>query len=115
MSDWNYYTAKGQMWFSYKDKNIETCVQDFDSFEKDMNEKHYPIYDLMSGEDFYRCVDGGGFIDYDGSLAEVFVDGYSSNLGLRHRGLNQGKFMVDGKTWLKICKAYKVEVNWANK
>ncbi len=69
----------------------------------------------MSGKDFYECVNDGGFIDYDGSLADVFVDGYASNLGLSHRGLHQGDFMVDGITFQRICQSHNVEVNWANK
>ena len=80
----------------------------FNWFEKN-------IYFLMSGEEFFNSVDSGIIIDYDGSLAEVFVDGFISNLGLCHKGLKQGKFLVDGKTWLSICKNHKVEVNWANK
>lgn len=74
-----------------------------------------PIYHLMSGEDFFACVDEGCFIDYDGTLSEVFVDGYISNLGLKHKGIKQGEFLVEGEIWCELCKKHKIEVNWANK
>jgi hypothetical protein len=60
-------------------------------------------------------VDGGSIIDYDGILGEVYINGYESNLGLAHRGLRQGGFLVDGPTWLKLCCEYDIEVEWCNK
>ena len=69
----------------------------------------------MDGVEFYENVNDGGFIDYDGTLAHVFVDGYLSNLGLLLRGISQGDFKVDGDTWLEICEEHEVKVNWANK
>lgn len=57
----------------------------------------------------------GAIIDDDGSIANVFVDGYDSNLGLHHKGLSDGSFLVDKETFLSICAEHKVEVNWANK
>ena len=71
--------------------------------------------DLMSGKEFYQHVDSGGIIDYDGSLGNVYVDGYRSNLGLYHKGLCQGGFLVDGPTWLEICETFDVTVEWCNK
>lgn len=73
------------------------------------------IYHLMSGEEFFKHVDSGCIIDNDGSLANIFIDGYDSNLGLHHKGLSDGNFLVDKNTFLDICKNHKVEVNWANK
>ena len=67
----------------------------------------YMIADLMDGIEFLEDVLDGSFMDYDGTLAEIFVDGYKSNLGLAAGGIEQGKFLV--------CEEYKVEVNWANK
>lgn len=71
--------------------------------------------DLMTGKEFYECVDCGGIIDYDGSLGEVLIDGYRSNLGLCHRGICQGGFIVDGPTWLEMCEKFNIEVEWCNK
>ena len=72
-------------------------------------------YDVMTGEEFYNNVDDGMFINYDGSIAKVWVDGYISNLGLYHKGICQGEFKVNGSTWLKLCNEHEVFVNWANK
>jgi hypothetical protein len=74
-----------------------------------------PIYDLMSGKEFFENVTGGAFIDYDGHIADVFVDGYVSNLGLSHRGLHQGNFLLNGDAWLEYCDEFDIKVNWANK
>lgn len=122
------FKAKGLMDFYYDGENgISYVKYDRDWFLKQHGndesfvnwwyEQNYykNIYDLMDGAHFYECVNDGGFIDYDGTLAHVFVDGYLSNLGLLHRGISQGKFKVDGETWLEICNNYDVKVNWANK
>ena len=61
----------------------------------------YMIADLMDGIEFLEDVLDGSFMDYDGTLAEIFVDGYKSNLGLAAGGIEQGKFLVDE---LKICQ-----------
>ena len=45
------------------------------------------IYDLIDGRDFLEQVDSECIMDYDGTLYDVFVDGYISNLGLCHKGL----------------------------
>ena len=75
----------------------------------------YMIADLMDGIEFLEDVLDGSFMDYDGTLAEIFVDGYKSNLGLAAGGIEQGKFLVDENVFRMICEEYKVEVNWANK
>ena len=54
-------------------------------------------------------------IDYDGTMACVWADGYITNLGLCHAGLCQGKFLVDGDMWLDICRRYDVVVEWCNR
>ena len=135
---WGSYTdiegtikARGKIFFNYNNGNIEYLILDKDYYLKKAlvpeTEKeeywnftiesfltsHY--YDVMTGEQFYEDVDCGGFIDYDGSIADIWVDGYISNLGLRHRGVCQGEFLVSGKDWLNICKNHEVFVNWANK
>lgn len=127
------YKAKGLIYFAYSDEHgllTQTWEKekeytdlhyksssDAPDYVKEMIEdRHrYPIYDLMSGKKFYEAVNSGCIIDYDGTLSEVFVDGYKSNLGLCHKGFGQGNFMVDGDTFLSLCEDYKIEVNWANK
>lgn len=108
------YTPKGVITFIYSEGEIKYTTEDYKPEMLDFYEKK--IYgDLMSGKEFYECVDGGCIIDYDGILGEVFVNGYVSNLGLCHRGLCQGYFIVDGETWLDICDEFDVEVEWCNK
>lgn len=75
-----------------------------DYYGREIIDKYAPDY-----------VDGGFFIDYDGSLTEVFVDGYLSNLGLQHRGIRQGQFLATKEFWENLMKTNKIEVNWANK
>lgn len=75
----------------------------------------HPIYDLIDGKEFLNDVKSGCIMDYDGSIAQVFVDGYTANLGLATDNLTSGGFLVDEEMWLEICDAYHVEVNWANK
>ena len=108
------YKAKGEMIFIHsKDGGLVIKTRDYEDWEEIFADK--PIYSLMSGKKFVSFVDSGCIIDDDGSLANVFIDGYNSNLGLHHKGLTDGKFLVDKNTFLDICKNYEVEVNWANK
>lgn len=115
------YRSKGYMAFVCTEDGLKYGVTDkadeLKNFngEDFMHQFEHRIYDLMDGKEFYKCVDCGGFIDYDGGIADIFVDGYKSNLGLWHAGLCSGKFLVDGETFLDICDEFKVEVNWANK
>lgn len=108
------YFPKGIMTFGYVNGEIKFFTVDYPTEMKDMYAQII-CGDMMSGKDFYECVDGGGIIDYDGSLRDVYVNGYKSNLGLCHRGLCQGHFIVDGPTWLNICDEADVEVEWCNK
>ena len=108
------YSPKGYIVFAYIDDEIKYFKQDYPKSMLDMHE--VPIYgDLMSGKKFYDHVDDKCIMDDDGSLSEVFVDGYKSNLGLFHKGLSQGRFLVDGPTWLDICEEFDVKVEWCNK
>lgn len=108
------YSPKGYMMFAYIDGEIQYYKQDYPKDMMDFYEVR--IYgDLMSGKEFYENVDDTSLINYDGSMSEVFIDGYRSNLGLYHKGLSQGRFLVDGQTWLYICDEFDVEVEWCNK
>jgi hypothetical protein len=95
--------------FSYESGKIIYDIQ------KMLNPVGVTYYDFMSGLKFLNCVECGGFIDYDGELSEVIVDGAISNLGLKCGGLAQGEFVVDGDTFRTICNEHDVKVNWANK
>lgn len=108
------YFPKGTITFAYIDDQIQFFTKEYPIGARDMFAQICCGY-MMSGKDFYECVDGGGIIDYDGCLGEVYVNGYKSNLGLWHKGLCQGYFMVDGPTWLDICNEFDVEVEWCNK
>lgn len=73
-----------------------------------------PIGDIIPGDVFYKLVEDFSLINDDGKLAYVWLDGYSTNLGLHHNGFSQGRFLVDGATWLELCKKHKIEVEWCN-
>lgn len=106
------YKAKGTILFRLGVDGIEYQIYERDWFESKFTKN---IYDLFDGKEFLETVEGGCIIDYDGSIADVFVDGYVSNLGLATDNLTQGKFLVDAEVWKDICDEFKVEVNWANK
>ena len=111
------YKVKGELLFLYtknaKD-NFQIMRREYvEEWELFFSEKH--VYDLFDGEYFLKMVEEGCIIDYDGSLANIFVDGYNSNLGLFCGDFSQGGFLVDAETFREICKEYDVKVNWANK
>jgi hypothetical protein len=108
------YSPKGFILFVYVGGDIRYFKQDYPKDMLDFYEVRI-CGDLMSGKEFYDNVDDTSLIDYDGSMSDVFVDGYRSNLGLFHKGLSQGRFLVDGPTWLDICEEFDVEVEWCNK
>lgn len=133
------YKAKGNVKFiMYSDKDDSTCgyVLNYisnndlitnatqynkspsfiEAYTKDVIDLHtYPIFDLMPGLDFLEAVLSGSITDYDGIIANIFVDGFNSNLGLYTQNLIDGEFLVCENTFREICNKYKVEVNWANK
>ena len=73
------------------------------------------IYDLFDGKEFLQMVEDGCIIDYDGHIADVFVDGYKSNLGLATDNLSQGELLVNAMVWKELCENFNIEVNWANR
>ena len=130
------YTSNGLCEFYYGtlqfgDKKTKPCLKyavhnreyyyNFFKGNNDMVEANYEInftysiYDLIPGKEFLQYVKDGLFMDYDGSIAQVFVDGYTSNLGLKCHGINQGKCMLDDKNWERLCRNHEVWVNWAGK
>ena len=113
MNDYKYF-PKGTVTFGYIEDDIKFFIKDYPEEQKEMYAE-VVCGDMMSGNDFYNSVDRGGIIDYDGCLGNVYVNGYKSNLGLCHKGLCQGHFIVDGPTWLDICEECDVEVEWCNK
>lgn len=95
-------------------------LPDYDNILENLREEvqldnTYEIYYLMDGMEFLNAVLDGSIMDYDGTLSDIFIDGYKSNLGLATEGLEQGEFLVDENLFKQICEQYKVEVNWANK
>jgi len=109
-------TIEGKCHFVFENGNIKGYYKDFDEYEKEMLKVEYIIYDLIDGESFAESVKYGGFTDYDGSLCEIFVNDYLSNLGIWSNNFHQGDgFFVSLKDFKKLCGQYKVEVNWANK
>jgi len=109
---------KGEIYFFLKNGYIETFIKDYTDEEKlfvNMHPTEYTIYDLMSGENFADNVRYGGFIDYDGNIAQIFVNDYKSNLGIWDYGIHQGEFCVGLYDFRRLCEDYKIEVNWANR
>ena len=109
------YKIKGLMLFCYnKENGIMYATEDYtEEYLQPITEK--TVYDLIPGKEFIKHVDSGCIIDEDGSIANIFVDSYESNLGLTHKGFTGGHFLVDKEAFLDICKNHKVIVNWANK
>jgi hypothetical protein len=110
--------TKGKVYFYLKNGYIEGDVHEYTEEEKEwtgLYPTEFEIYDLMDGLEFADCVEGGGFIDNDGSIAEIFVNDFLSNLGIWDEGMHQGKFCLGLYDFRRLCKEYKVEVNWANK
>lgn len=127
------FQAYGKMLYAYNSETKEPDIcylLDFEEYSKELHisEEHlevmeemflkshkYDCSDLYKGKEFLECVRDGCFIDYDGSISHIFVDGYETNLGLFECGICQGQFIVDGPTFEKICKEHEVLVDWANK
>lgn len=128
------YKAKGYVEFSLGKDGVEYRIYDRDYYLKrekgyidddawcqEMVEHMYrhnftkDIYDLIGGKEFLEAVQGSFFTDYDGTISDIFVDGYISNLGLTTNNLTKGKFLLSTEMWKEICDEFKVEVNWANK
>lgn len=114
-SDYLWYKQKGDARVFFDGTALQIRCKDYPEYTPKDLMLNRVIGDLMDGEEFYEHVDSGGFIDEDGLLANVYINGYNSNLGLCHKGLAQGGFLVDGATWLKLCNEYTIEVEWCNK
>lgn len=126
----NYFIYKGNMIFYLEDSQI--VLQYFDDdytedsatylFKNSVELQNYKdlayrttIRDIIEGEEFLSLVNSGDLTDYDGTISQIFVDGYSSNLGLYNSRICQGGFLVDEKIFKEICQKHQVLVNWANK
>lgn len=81
--------------------------------KKELYESYHThkIYDMYSGKEFVEMVENECIIDNDGTLVNVFVDGYNSNLGLYAKNFHQGEFLVTKDMFLCVCKEYDVLVN----
>ena len=120
------FDIKGTMSFALNE-NDEVIVKRIkaedvlQTYSKDAKEeirhKYYSprIYHLIKGKDFVDMVETGCIIDDDGTLANVFVDGFDSNLGLVGREFDQGNFIVTIDKFLDICTRHEIFVNWAGK
>lgn len=105
-------------------------TNDTDDIDNDTNEveltpaeKHfdevftYEIHNLIEGKKFVNSVQQGFYISSDGTVSNIFVNGMRSNLGFYHNeyGHFGGGFLVDDKTFEKMCDVFDIEVNWAHK
>lgn len=73
------------------------------------------VYSLMCGQDFLESVKLGCFINDDGYIDSMYINGYKTNLGLICNGLSSGDFLVDEIIFNEILKNNEVIVNWVNK
>lgn len=88
------------------------------SFEDDF-EMLNVINDRYEGMDFLKSVKSLGFMDCDGWVDEVFINGYKSNIRLCAYGIDlykEDKFINFGEeAWIDLCENFDVEVYWVNK
>lgn len=85
-------------------------------FRKSVQEEYTDeVYDLIDGLEFAKSVEESCFMDYDGSIVAIYVDGYKSNLGIFSTNLKQGLFLLSLDAFKEICANHKIEVNWANR
>lgn len=106
------YYAKGTKIYSYS-KADGVVLETKDYGDGDLTELH--VCSMLDGREFVGMVDCGLLTDYDGGISAVCIDGYISNLGLKHRGIMSGGFLVDKAMFLDICDKHNVKVNWVNK
>lgn len=127
------YIANGQIVFVHTKDGLKECKYDRDfylnankqtlgNYANDYvdyiyNSKFtFKIYKLMPGKKFLDMVKSGYFVDSDGTICEIFADGFKCNLGLFTNNLiSGGGCFVDEEMWLDLCDRYNIEVNWANK
>jgi len=111
-------TIKGEVYFFLKNGYIETFYKEYTEEEKsyvNLYRTEIEVEDLIDGETFAEYVEDGCFIDYDGSISQIFVDDYKSNLGIWDYGIHQGEFCVGIYDFRKLCEQFKIEVDWVNK
>ena len=127
------YLAKGQMIFVQTADGLKEYIYDRDYYLNEYRDKlglntetyvnyiydskfTFNVYSLMSGKKFLKMISSGYFTDDDGHIAELFVDGFKTNLGLFTDKLISGEgCLLDENAWKNMCNKYNVEVNWANK
>ena len=88
--------------------------EDYINFLQDSMFSHTK-YDIISIKDFIDCIECGGITNYDGEIANIFVDGYKSNLGLCMNGFIDGSFLVSKTIIKELASSHEIIVNWANK
>lgn len=114
------FESKGVARFYFDGNNVVTAFASYPSIfpvpngEPPISVRH-EVYDLIPGDQFARDVEAGAIISYDGSIANVFVDGHDSNLGLHTEDFSDGGFLVDIGSFKKLCEAHEIVVNWANR
>ena len=111
-------TIKGEVYFFLKNGYIETFYKEYTEKQKsyvNLYRTEIEVEDLIDGETFAEYVEDGCFIDYDGSISQIFVDDYKSNLGIWDKGIHQGEFCIGLYDFRRLCNQYKIEVDWVNK
>jgi len=111
-------TIKGEVYFFFKNGHIETFYKEYTEEQKsyvNLYRTEIEVEDLIDGETFAEYVEDGCFIDYDGSISQIFVDDYKSNLGIWDKGIHQGEFCIGLYDFRRLCNQYKIEVDWVNK
>lgn len=128
------FKAKGYIYFAYSPTGLMTRTLEKDNIFEERSKYHkdspevlefikeeldeelsFDIYDLMSGSEFVNAIEHGSIIDYDGSLSDIFVDGYKTNLGIADDNFMQGEFLMSTRAFSELCNEHDIKVNWANK
>ena len=106
---------KREMTFLFThDKGLVVKTRDYkEDWEKICADK--PVYSLITGEDFLEKIESGCIRDCDGYIANIFVDGYVSNLGIFYKGFSSGGFLADKEVFLNFCERHSVVINWVNR
>lgn len=70
------------------------------------------VQNLMNASDFLKQVDGYYLTNKNCKIAYIMVDGFRSDIGLNHKGIDQGEQKLNKNQLKRLCKHYKVTVLW---
>lgn len=69
----------------------------------------------MSGKAFLDSVQKGKIKNGEGKIIGVYINDFSTNLGLDYNSFKDGEIPLNEKEWLTLCQDYEVIVEWMPK